>query len=173
MNIVLWIVQILLALVFAGAGVSKLVTPVADLAAQMPLPLPAQDITFRLIGALEVLGAIGLIFPWLLRIVPRLTPIAAACLAVEMVVATVYTVIGMGFAPAAMPLILGLLSAGVAIGRWPSAGLRDRSVERREDAASMTPGGTTEHRESAQPTRCGANVQPPPSGRLDRVARCR
>ncbi|HEY1294546.1 MAG TPA: DoxX family protein [Chloroflexota bacterium] len=147
MNIVLWIVQIILALTFAGAGATKLVTPIAELSAQMPLPLPAQEITFRLIGMLEVLGAVGLIVPWLLRIRPRLTPIAGACLALEMVVATVYTVIGMGLGPAVMPLVLGVLSAGVAIGRWPSAGARDRSEARREQ------GRATAHQHSAQPTR--------------------
>ncbi|HEY1295713.1 MAG TPA: DoxX family protein [Chloroflexota bacterium] len=141
MNVVLWIVQILLALVFLGAGGSKLVTPVEQLMAQMPLPLPAPEFTLRLIGTLEVLGAIGLILPWLLRIRPMLTPIAAACLALEMVVATAYTVIGMGFGPAMMPLVLALVSAAVAVGRWQSASDRDRAVER--GASALTSRGRT------------------------------
>jgi uncharacterized membrane protein YphA (DoxX/SURF4 family) len=152
MNVVLWIVQIFLALMFAGAGGSKLVTPIAELSAQLPLPLPAEDITVRLIGALEVLGAIGLIFPWLLRILPRLTPIAATCLAIEMVVATVYTIVGTGFGPALMPFTLGLLSAGVAIGRWPAAAARDRSFKRAEDAQFPSGGPAPAHRESAEPS---------------------
>jgi hypothetical protein len=128
MNVVLWIVQILVALTFLGAGGAKLVTPIPVLAAQMPLPLPIPEVTLRLIGTLEVLGAIGLTLPWLTRIQPSLTPIAGACLALEMVVATVYTIIGAGIGPAILPLVLGLCSAAVAIGRWHAVAERDRTA---------------------------------------------
>jgi uncharacterized membrane protein YphA (DoxX/SURF4 family) len=153
MDVVLWIVQILLALVFLGAGGAKLVTPVPELVAQMALPLPAPDFTFRLIGTLEVLGAIGLILPWLVRIRPRLTPIAAACLSLEMVVATVYTIVGMGIGPAVMPLVLGLVSAAVAIGRWHGVADRERRVEHGMAEQPSTGARSTAHRESAHPTR--------------------
>jgi uncharacterized membrane protein YphA (DoxX/SURF4 family) len=153
MNVVLWIVQILLALVFLGAGGAKLVTPVPELAAQMPLPLPVPDFTLRLIGTLEVLGAVGLILPWLVRIRPILTPIAAACLALEMGVATIYTVIGMGIGPAMMPLVLGLVSAAVAIGRWHSVSDRDHALEHGKTAQLTTRGRSIAPREVAHPTR--------------------
>lgn len=117
MAVVLWILQVLLALTFAGAGAAKLFTPVDVLQSQMPIPLPAPELSLRLIGLLEVAGALGLILPWALRIQPWLTPLAAACLAVEMVVATIYTVVGMGLMPALMPLVLAVLSAFVAYSR--------------------------------------------------------
>ena len=116
MNIALWIVQALLALLFLFAGGMKLVTPVEEMMKQMPLPLPGWFVLFT--GVVEVLGAIGLILPWLLRIRPGLTPLAAAGLAIVMIGATVYTVAGGEVASALMPIVAGLLCAFVAYGRW-------------------------------------------------------
>ena len=119
MTIALWTVQGLLALLFLSSGGSKLVLPVDDLTAQMPLALPG--LVLRFIGLVEVLGAIGLILPALVRIRPSLTPLAAAGLALEMIVATIVTVVGADVAMAALPLVVGLLSAFVAYGRWPAS----------------------------------------------------
>jgi hypothetical protein len=72
----------------------------------------------------EVLGAIGLILPGLLRIRPGLTPLAVAGLVIIMVGATVITVTTDEPALALIPLVLGILAAFVAYGRWPLAPLR-------------------------------------------------
>lgn len=114
-SVVLWVIQALLALLFLFAGGMKLVMPIQVLLAQMAVPLPGLFVRF--IGVIEVAGALGLIFPVLLRIKPFLTPLAACGLALEMIGATVITVIGMGVAPALMPLIVGLLAAFVAYNR--------------------------------------------------------
>jgi uncharacterized membrane protein len=114
----LWMVQGLLALLFLFTGGMKLVTPLQELAKQMPIPLPG--VFVRLLGVCEVLGAIGLIFPGLLRIRPALTPLAACGLVIIMIGATVYTLAGGGGATALMPLLVGLLSTFVAFGRWSS-----------------------------------------------------
>lgn len=114
-SVVLWVIQVLLALLFLFAGGMKLVMPIQVLLAQMAVPLPGLFVRF--IGVIEVAGALGLIFPVLLRIKPFLTPLAACGLALEMIGATVITVIGMGVAPALMPLIVGLLAAFVAYNR--------------------------------------------------------
>ena len=74
MTYALWIVQGLLALLFLFAGGMKLVLPIEELTAQMPLP----GLFVRFIGVAEVLGAIGLVLPGLLRLRPGLTPLAAA-----------------------------------------------------------------------------------------------
>jgi uncharacterized membrane protein YphA (DoxX/SURF4 family) len=108
----LWTVQVLLALLFLFAGGMKLIMPIQVLLSQTAVPLPGLFIRF--IGVIEVAGALGLIFPVLLRIKPWLTPLAAWGLAIEMIGATVITVIGMGVVPALMPLIVGLLAAFVA-----------------------------------------------------------
>ena len=116
MNYALWIVQGLLALVFLFAGGIKLVTPIDELMAQMPLPLPGLFVQF--IGVAEVLGALGLILPGLLRIRPGLTPLAAAGLVIIMIGATVITAMDGPLAPALVPFIVGVLAATVAYGRW-------------------------------------------------------
>ncbi len=116
MTYALWVVQGLLALVFLFAGGVKLVLPLEELTAQMPLPLPGLFVRF--IGVAEVLGALGLLLPGLLRIRPGLTPLAAAGLVIIMIGATVLTLAGGEVAPALIPLLVGLLSALVAYGRW-------------------------------------------------------
>jgi len=112
----LWIVQGLLALIFLFAGGMKLILPVEEMTKQMPLPLPG--LFLRFIGVAEVLGAVGLILPGLLRIKPGLTPLAAAGLVIIMVGATVLTAVAGPVAMALIPFVVGLLAALVAYGRW-------------------------------------------------------
>ena len=77
----------------------------------------------RFIGLCEVLGAIGLILPGLLRIRTGLTPLAAAGLVINMIGATFLTMAYMSVAMGLPPLITGLLAAFVAYGRWQLAPL--------------------------------------------------
>ena len=72
----------------------------------------------RFIGVAEVLGAVGLILPWLLRIRPGLTPLAAAGLVLIMTGATVVTLMSGDVVMALFPLVVGILCAFVAYGRW-------------------------------------------------------
>jgi uncharacterized membrane protein YphA (DoxX/SURF4 family) len=116
MNVALWIVQGLLALIFLFSGGVKLVFPIAQMTKQMAVPLPGLFLQF--IGVCEVLGAIGLILPRLLRIRPGLTPLAAAGLVIIMIGATVITLAGGSVAQALTPAIVGLLAAFVAYARW-------------------------------------------------------
>ncbi len=126
MTYVLWIFQGLLALLFLFTGGIKLVLPIEVMTEQMPVPLPGPFLWF--IGVAEVLGTVGLILPWLLGIRPGLTPLAAAGLVIIMIGATVLTLAGVvpggGVAPALIPLVVGLLSAFVAYGRWRLAPLK-------------------------------------------------
>jgi len=116
-NRVLWIIQGLLAMVFLFAGGMKLITPIEVLSVMSPFP----GEFIRFIGVCEVLGAVGLILPYALRILPGLTALAAAGLVVIMVGATVST-LAIGGGMLALPtLVLGLLSGFVALGRRPSA----------------------------------------------------
>jgi hypothetical protein len=75
----------------------------------------------RFVGICEVLGAIGLILPALLRIQPGLTPLAAAGLVSIMIGATVVTLMTGGVGMALMPFVVGLLLVFVAYSRWRSA----------------------------------------------------
>ena len=89
MLIALWILNGLLALVFLGAGLMKLARPKAALASSgMAYVEDFSGTQVKLIGTVEVIGAVGLLLPLLLDIAPILSPIAAAGLAITMTVAT-------------------------------------------------------------------------------------
>ena len=127
MNIVLWIIQVLLALLFLFAGGTKLVLPIDVLTAMgSPNQVHLPGLLIRFIGVCEVLGGLGLILPGLLRIRTGLTPLAAAGLTIIMIGAAVITMIGDGFAMALFPLVVGILSAFVAYGRWRMARQRSK-----------------------------------------------
>jgi hypothetical protein len=111
--VLLWIAQGLLAALFLFAGVVKLTMPIQILAQQAGLP----GGFMRFIAVAEVLGALGLILPGLLRVQRGLTPLAAAGLAIIMTGAVVVTVATQGVTPAAFPLIVGTLLVSVARGR--------------------------------------------------------
>ena len=112
-NVALWTAQALTAGIFLFAGGSKLAMPL-DLLAQMS-PLPA--LLLKVVGAVEVLGALGLLLPGIFRIRPSLTPLAAILLAPIVAVATVLTVATMGVAMAVLPFVTLLLCLTIARGR--------------------------------------------------------
>ena len=117
MNIALWIVQGLLALAFLMAGGMKLMQPKEKLATNMAWVEDFSPNTIKIIGLLEVLGAIGLILPWLLVIFPILTGLAAFGLALTMLGAAV-THMRRGESQMLVPnIVLGLLAAFVGVGR--------------------------------------------------------
>src|SRR5215217_6198769 len=77
MSIELWVVQALLAAAFLMSGATKLSQPKEKLLKNMAWVEDFSQRTVRIIGALEVLGAIGIVVPALSGIVPWLTPLAA------------------------------------------------------------------------------------------------
>ncbi len=91
MNILLWVIQGLLAAMFLMAGLMKLAKSKKELKPKMGSWVDAlSPSTFKLIGLLEFLGAIGIVLPIALDIVPVLSPIAAAGLAFTMLVAMIF-----------------------------------------------------------------------------------
>ena len=124
MTYALWIVQGLLALLFVFAGGFKLFfMPVDTLVKETGMPSPFM----QFIAVAELLGGVGLILPSLLRIRPGLTPLAAAGLVVIMIGATALTLASGDVAAALIPLVVGLLAAFVAYGRWRLAPHRGSS----------------------------------------------
>jgi uncharacterized membrane protein YphA (DoxX/SURF4 family) len=116
MNRTLWILQILLGVLFLFSGAAKFLVPADQMMQGMPVWISISFLHF--IGVCEVLGGIGLVLPGLLHIKPGLTPLAAACLTIIVIGATVITVMGGMFATALLPLVTTFLSAFVAYGRW-------------------------------------------------------
>ncbi|SFR04520.1 DoxX-like family protein [Lentzea waywayandensis] len=120
MNIALWVVQGLLAALYLGAGVMKLARPREQMIASGNFDW-AKDVTdngLKGIGAVEVLGALGLILPWLTGIAPILTPIAAVGLViVQVFAARAHIKIG-DTKSLPVNVILLLLAAFVAVGRF-------------------------------------------------------
>jgi uncharacterized membrane protein YphA (DoxX/SURF4 family) len=85
MDIAIWILQLLLALAFLAAGMTKLSQPRQKLATSMAWVEDFSDPGVRAIGALEVLGALGLLVPALTGVATVLVPIAAVGLALLMI----------------------------------------------------------------------------------------
>jgi hypothetical protein len=113
MRYALWFIQILLAVLFLGAGAAKIVLPIEALG--LPYALP--PVFVRFIGACEVLGALGLILPGALRIRTELTPLAALGLTTVMLGASMFTPPDQPQL-AFIPIAVGLLTACVAYARW-------------------------------------------------------
>jgi len=120
MNIALWIIQILLALLFLFAGWMKLIMPIEEMTQQIPMP----GLFLRFIGVCEVLGGLGLVLPWLVGVRPGLTPLAAAGLVIIMIGATATTIIIGQVVTSILPLVVGILCLFVAYGRWRLAPAR-------------------------------------------------
>jgi uncharacterized membrane protein YphA (DoxX/SURF4 family) len=116
MNIALWIVQILLALVFLMAGVMKASQPIEKLQKNMNWTKHVSPGFVRVVGILEILGALGLILPVATHILPWLTPVAAIGLVLTMIGAIITHVRLKEAGQAAMPLVLLLLSLFIVPG---------------------------------------------------------
>ena len=119
MNVVLWIIAGLLAVAFAGAGLMKLTQPKEKLASSgMAWTEGFSAGTVKLIGALEVAAAIGLILPAVLGIAPVLVPLAALGLVLLMIGAAITHARRRETSNIAVNVVLLLLAAVVAWGRF-------------------------------------------------------
>jgi uncharacterized membrane protein YphA (DoxX/SURF4 family) len=113
LNVLLWALQALLAMLFMFSGAMKFIIPVAVMTKQIALP----GWFLHFIGLSEILGAIGLVLPGILRIRTGLTPLAAVALVVIMIGATAVN-LKVGQRGAALTtVIVGLLLVFVAYNR--------------------------------------------------------
>ena len=120
MDVVLWIAQVVLALLFLAFGVTH-ATRRESTRDRVPWMWALSREVMLVIGILDILGAIGLILPAVTRIQPWLTPLAALCLAILMVFAIVFHIRRHEFRNIALNAILGVLAAFVAWGRFIAA----------------------------------------------------
>ena len=118
MGIALWAVQVLMAAAFLVAGATKLSQPKEKLVKNMAWVEDFSQGTVRLIGALEALGAIGVVLPALTGILPWLTPLAALGLVLLMIGAALTHLRRTEYGYIAMNAVLLVLAAFVAYGRF-------------------------------------------------------
>jgi uncharacterized membrane protein len=118
MNIAIWIVQGVLAAAFAAAGLAKLTQPRTTLVEKMSWAEDVSDGAFKGIGAVELLGAIGLILPAATKILPVLTPLAGTGLVIVMIGAIATHVRRSENQAALAPAVLLVLAAIVAWARF-------------------------------------------------------
>ena len=110
MNAVLWVIQIVLAVVFLGSGLAKVLRPKEQVRARMAWVDDFSQPMMRFIGTVEALAAIGL--------VPVLTPLAAVGLVVVMIGAVATHLRRHEAAIVPANLVLLLLAAVVVWGRF-------------------------------------------------------
>jgi uncharacterized membrane protein YphA (DoxX/SURF4 family) len=103
MNIVLWILQVLLAVAFFAHGWLFL-SPPPEIAAQMNASLPRWFQLF--LGVAEVLAAVGLTLPGLTRIMPWLIAWAAVGIMIVTLSATAFHLVRGEMSSAAITLLL-------------------------------------------------------------------
>jgi putative oxidoreductase len=121
MNIVLWIVQILLGVMFIFAGFLKTFRPLDSLAKQMPWVPHVPPALVRFIGTTQLLGGIGLILPPLTGIQPGLAIWAGLGLAVTMLLAAGFHIMRREFSSIGINVVLLLIAAFIVYGRWQIA----------------------------------------------------
>ncbi|GAB5536438.1 MAG: DoxX family protein [Rubricoccaceae bacterium] len=118
MNTALWIAQGLLAVAFLGAGLLKLVKSKDELAPRMPYVEDFSAHAIKAIAGIEVIGAVGLILPWLLGIAPVLTVWAAIGCALTMIGAAIVHIRRGEMSDLPVNLALLGLALFIAWGRW-------------------------------------------------------
>ncbi len=121
MIIAVWIASGLLAVAYLGAGAMKLASPKEKLAKNMAWVEDFSAPVVKLIGALEILGALGLVLPVLQHIAPVLPPLAACGLVVLQLVAIIVH-LRRGERAIVPNIVLLLLALFVALARFGAFG---------------------------------------------------
>jgi uncharacterized membrane protein YphA (DoxX/SURF4 family) len=123
MNVVLWVLQVLLALAFLAHG-CLLLFPPAAMVEQMNASLPRWFQLF--LGVAEILAAVGLTLPGFTRIQPWLVSCAAAGIMIVMISATIFHLIRGEVSSAITTVVLLAMATLVAYVRWRVAPIRPR-----------------------------------------------
>jgi uncharacterized membrane protein YphA (DoxX/SURF4 family) len=123
----LWVVQALLAVVFVGTGLWKLLTPVPKLAAMIPWAGQVSEGFLDFTGVVDLLGGLGLMLPALTRIKPGLTVLAALGCALLQMCAIGFHVSRGEASHAPFNFLLVALSIFVLWGRGTRAPIRPRA----------------------------------------------
>ncbi|MGJ4943711.1 DoxX family protein [Bradyrhizobium sp. HKCCYLS1011] len=127
LRIGLWIAQGLIFVAFGSAGLIKLFTPIPQLAAMMPWAGDYSETFVRVIGLIDLAGAVGILLPALTRIMPALTVLAALGCAVLQVFAMTFHISRGEAAVTPINLVLLALALFVLWGRSRKAPILPRT----------------------------------------------
>ena len=116
-HILLWIAQILLSLCLSWAGIVKLFQPVEQLKMMWPWKGEVSQVFVKLIGIIDLLGALGLLIPPLFRFKPVLTPIAAIGIILLMITASIFHICRGESSQIGFNIVVAVISAFVVYGR--------------------------------------------------------
>ena len=126
LHVTLWIVQVLLAAFFVMAGVNHGLKPITEAAQSSPWITGVPVWLARFIGFAEIAGGVGVVLPAATRVLPWLTPLAAAGLAVIMALAVPFHVMRGEASVVAFNIVPMLLALFVAWGRSTRARIAPR-----------------------------------------------
>jgi hypothetical protein len=116
--IALWTVQVLLALTFMWAAAMKLFQPIEKLSAMWPWTAQVSAILVKLTGIVDLLGAIGILLPSLLRIQPKLTSFAATGIVALMIAAGIFHILRKETSSIGVNIAFALMAIFVIWGRY-------------------------------------------------------
>jgi hypothetical protein len=126
LHLSLWLVQVLLAGVFFLVGYTHALAPIEVAIARAPWAAALPVALIRFIGVVELAGGIGVVLPAATRVLPGLTPLAAAGLAIVMALAIPFHLLRGEVTAIGVNLALGALAAFVAWGRTRGARIHSR-----------------------------------------------
>jgi uncharacterized membrane protein len=126
-NIVLWVLQVLLGIYFLFVGVTHFIIP-PGLPAPMSWMYELSPGLHYISGIAEILGGLGLILPGLVKRYTYLTPLAALGLVLVMIGAMIFHITRGEAQNIFLNVILAVVLAFVAYGRWKLRPLEDRST---------------------------------------------
>jgi hypothetical protein len=116
MNTVLWIAQLLLAIGLVFGGIMKLFHPIEELATMWTWTGDVPEQVVRITGIIDLIGAIGLIFPGVIRL-PALVPTAAIGVLLLMICASVFHISRGEESQIGVNIVFGVIAAFIAWGR--------------------------------------------------------
>jgi hypothetical protein len=125
-RIILWGAQVFLSTSLIWAGFMKLFQPIEKLSAMWPWTAQVPATLLKLTAIVDLLGAAGLILPSLLRIQPKLTPIAAICTIALMICACIFHIIRGEASVIGVNIVFALISGFVVWGRFKKAPIASR-----------------------------------------------
>lgn len=126
-HIILWVAQVALAVSLVWAAAMKLFQPIDKLAAMWPWAGQVPVALVKFTGIIDLLGAIGLILPSLLRNNPKLTPIAAIGIMVLMVCASIFHIARGEASVIGVNIVFAGIAAFIVWGRFTKVPITEKN----------------------------------------------